>query len=141
MWHPPRSSKRSIGETQRDLVIDTGDCPLHTLDADECKIKAHIIDQASHLGPFVTAFVQSLWTDGVLSTAEHAARLMRLASTYDPVRLEAACRRALFYRKIDYPTVARILRDHLEALPLNPYADINGQLTFFPMDRLEECGV
>ena len=124
-----------------DPIIDFCDCPQETLDADECKIKTRIIDRASHLGPFVLAFVQSLWTDGVLSTAEHAARLMRLASFYDPERLEAACRRALFYRKIDYTTVDRILRDHLEDLPLNPYADINGQLTLFPIDLLKECGV
>ena len=124
-----------------DLVIDTGDCPQDTLDADECKIKARIIARASDLGPFVLAFVQSLWTDGLLSTAEHAARLMRLASSYDPGPLEAACRRALFYRRVDYATVDRILRDHLEDLPLNPYADINGQLTLFPIDLLKECGV
>ena len=124
-----------------DLVIDFNDCPEDTLDAHEKKIKARIINHASDLGPFVLAFVQSLWTDGVLSTAEHAARLMRLATFHDPGRLQAACRRALFYRKIDYATVDRILRDHLEALPLNPYADINGQLTLFPMDLLEECGV
>lgn len=120
-----------------DLVIDFSDCPQETLDADECKIKTRIIDRASDLGPFVLAFVQSLWTDGVLSNAEHAARLMRLASFYDPQRLEAACRRALFYRKIDYTIVDRILRDHLENLPLNPYADIDGQLTLFPMDLLK----
>ena len=120
-----------------DPVIDFSDRPQQTLDADECKIKARIIDRASDLGPFVLAFVQSLWTDGVINTAEHAARLMRLASFYDPERLEAACRRALFYKKTDYATVDRILRDHLESLPLNPYADINGQLTLFPMDQLK----
>ena len=123
------------------LVIDFSDCPQNTLHADEKKIRARIIDHASDLGPFVLAFVQSLWTDGVLSTAEHATRLMHLATHYDPERLEAACRRALFYHKIDYATVDRILRNHLEDLPLNPYADINGQLTLFPIGLLKECGV
>ena len=124
-----------------DPAIDTRDRPHTIPDLREKKAKARIIHRASALGPFVLAFVQSLWTDGVHSTAKGASRLIRLASAYGPGPLEAACRRALFYRCGDYSTVKRVLENHLEALPLNPHADINGQLSLFPVDSSEECGV
>jgi hypothetical protein len=118
-------------------LIDFNDCPQESLNTDEREIKHHLLASASSLGPFVTALVQSLWTEGVLSTAEHAARLFRLADFYEPKRLDAACRRALFYRKIDHLTVARILRENLDTLPLNPYADLNGQLTLWRLNLLD----
>jgi hypothetical protein len=118
-------------------VIDFNDCPQESFDADERKIKYSLIDQASALGPFVIALVQSLWTDGVLRTADAASRLFHLAELYDPDRLEEACRRSLFYRRTDYPTVERILRQNLDRLPLNPYADINGQLSLWHSDLLD----
>ena len=120
-----------------DLVIDFNDCPQKSLEADEQHIKNQLLDHASTLGPFVTALVQSLWTKGVLSTAEHASRLFRLTQFYDPESLEAACRRALFYRKTDYLTVERILRENLHTLPLNPYAEVNGQLTLSWLNPLD----
>jgi len=120
-----------------DQVIDFNDYPQESLDADEQQIKNRLLDQASVLGPFVTAFVQSLWTEGVLSTTEHAVRLFRLAKLYEPERLDDACRRTLFYRKTDYLTVERILRENLDTLPLNPYADVNGQLTLWRLNLLD----
>jgi hypothetical protein len=124
-----------------DLVIDFNDCPREQIDAQEMKIKHRVLDHAVGLGPFVLAFVDSLWIEGVQSLGDRAARLMALATRYGSERLDAACRRALFYRELNYPTLEKILRQHLENLPLNPYADVEGQLSLFPMDLLEECGV
>ncbi len=120
-----------------DQVIDFNDFPQECVDAEEQQIKNRLLSHAFAQGPFVLALVQSLWTEGVLSTAEHAAHLFRLARLYEPERLEAACRRALFYRKTDYLTVERILRDKLDTLPLNPYADVNGQLTLWQLNLLD----
>ena len=114
-----------------DLPVNSGDRLQESLEANERHIKKQLLDCASILGPFVTDLIQSLWSDGVLSITENASRILRLAQFYDPESLEAACRRALFYRKTDYLTVDRILRENLHTLPLNPYADVNGQLTLW----------
>jgi hypothetical protein len=124
-----------------DLVIDFNDCPQHILDADEQQIKYRLLEQASAVGPFLIALVQSLWTEGVLSTARYATRLFPLAKRYGAEPLELACRRALFYRKTDYLTVERILRQDLHTLPLNPYTDVNGQFLLWPTELLDKCGV
>jgi hypothetical protein len=123
-----------------DLLIDFNNCPREQIDAHEMKIKHRVLDQAGDLGPFVLAFVDSLWIEGVQSLSDRAARLMRLATRYGSQKLDAACRRALFYREINHQTLEKILREHLENLPLNPYADVEGQLSLFP-DFLEDCGV
>ena len=120
-----------------DQVIDFSDCPQPILDADEWQIKSHLLDRASDLGPFVTAFTQSLWTDAVRATIEHAIRLFHLAKLYEPQRLDAACRRALFYRKTDYLTVEEILREEYETLPLHPYADVTGKLDPWDVDLFD----
>lgn len=117
-----------------DLLIDSSDCLQESLEANKRQIKKQLLDCASTLGPFVTALIQSIWSDGVLSITEHASRILRLAQFYDPESLEAACRRALFYRKTDYLTVDQILRGNLHTLPLNPYADVNGQLVLWRPD-------
>ena len=68
------------------MIIDFSDCPEQTLADDEQKIKSRLLDQAADLGPFATVFLQSLWTESILGTAEHAGRLFRLAHYYDPWR-------------------------------------------------------
>ena len=117
-----------------DLLIDSDDCLQEALQTNERRIKKQLLDCASTLGPFVTDLIQSLWTEGVLSITENASRILRLAQFYDPESLEAACRRALFYRKTDYLTVDRILRENLHTLPLNPCADVYGQLALWRPD-------
>jgi hypothetical protein len=117
-----------------DLPINSDDCLQESLDNNERQIKKHLLDCASALGPFVTDLMQSLWSDGLLSITEHASRILRLAQFYDPESLEAACRRALFYQKTDYLTVDRILRENLHTLPLNPNADVYGQLALWRSD-------
>lgn len=115
-------------------IINSDNCPQDILSADEKEIKNRLLDQAADLGPFATALVQSLWTDGVLCAASQAGQLFRLAGLYQPQRLEAACRRALFYKRTDYLTIERILTDNLESLPLSPYADVYGQLSLWPLN-------
>jgi hypothetical protein len=119
------------------LIHHFNNCSQESLDADEQHIKHQLLDKAAAFGQFTTAFVGLLWTEAVLNTNEHAARLFRLAEFYEPKRLDAACRRALFYRKTDYLTVERILHQNLDSLPLNPYADVNGQLTLWKINLLE----
>jgi hypothetical protein len=123
------------------LLIDFTDCPQDTLDERERYIKEQLLTRSSDVGPFVTAFVHSLWIDGVISIREHAHALFCLAKHYGPERTEAACRRAMFYRRADYITVERILRRRAETLALDPYCDVYGNPTPWPSDGLDECGV
>ncbi len=123
-----------MNEPRRITIVDFDGCPQDILNTDEQQIKNRLLDQAANLGPFAIALVQSLWTDGVLCAASQAGHLFRLVGLYDPQRLEAACRRALFYKKTDYLTIERILSDNLENLPLSPYADVDGQLSLWPLN-------
>jgi hypothetical protein len=114
------------------MIIDFSDCPEQTLNADEQKIKTQLLDQAADLGPLAVAFIQSLWTESILGAAEQARGLFSLAHCHETKRLEAACKRALFYQRPDYLTVDKILRENLDSLPLNPYTDVNGRLMPWP---------
>ena len=104
-------------------------CPEHTLAADEQKIKARLLDHATQIGPYASRFVGSLWTDSILAVAHQARRLFTMIYTFDRRRLEAACTRALFYRRTDFMAIDAILRDNLDCLPLNPYTDLHGKLS------------
>ena len=48
--------------------------------------------------------------------------MLALAPSVGPERLEAACRRALAYDSVEYPTVKRILAAGLEREPAEPAA-------------------
>ena len=109
------------------MFIDPDHCPQNILASHEQRIKANLIDQAVGIGPYASAFVRSLWTDSVLAVAHEAHRLFRMIHIYGNERLEATCKRALFYRRVDLMAIDAILRDDLDHLPLNPYTDIKGK--------------
>jgi hypothetical protein len=111
------------------MIIDCDYCPEKTLVSHEQQIKANLLDQAAGIGPYTSAFVRSLWTDGVFAVANEARQLFGLINTYGAERLEATCKRALFYRRVDFMAIDAILRDDLDRLPLNPYTDIKGKLS------------
>ncbi len=70
--------------------------------------------RAAEIGPATTQTVVQILSDHVLDPLPKAKRLLALARTYDPVRLEAACVRALAYEDPAYQTVKRILKQGLE---------------------------
>lgn len=87
--------------------------------------------RALQYGPSVAQVVETLLTASLREAEREAQDLMRLARRYGCQRLEAACRRAIYYRqKPDSGTVCWILEKRFDHLPLHPFTDIGGQFTF-----------
>jgi transposase len=74
--------------------------------------------QAARIGPACAEFVSRLLADRILERLRAAQGLLRLAKTYSPSRLEAACARALFHATVQYRSVKNILVGGHDALPL-----------------------
>jgi len=108
-------------------IIDCDDF-LPTSDAEEHALKGRLLHRALSLGPFVGAMMQGIWMDSIHSTVSQTQRLFSLASLHGHTRLDAACRRALYYRTTHLFVVQEILRKDAQSLPLNPYTDVFGHL-------------
>jgi transposase len=76
------------------------------------------LQQAEQIGAACRELVQQLFADRVLDNLRAVQGILRLGNTYGPVRLEAACRRALEFANPRYRTVKTILAKGLEQLPL-----------------------
>jgi transposase len=75
--------------------------------------------RASEVGPATHQTVDYLLADRVLDPLPKVRRLLALAQTYGPQRLEAACARALAHDDPAYLTIKRILKEGLDE-PSNP---------------------
>jgi transposase len=73
-----------------------------------------VLEDAEAMGPSVLQIVQDLLADPVLYRLPTAGRLVRLAKNFSPIRLEAACKRALAFGDPSYMTVKRILAEGLD---------------------------
>jgi transposase len=74
--------------------------------------------QAAAIGPACTEFVARLLADRIVERLRAAQGLLRLAKSYGPARLEAACARALYHATIQYRSVKNILAGGHDARPL-----------------------
>jgi len=75
------------------------------------------LKQADVIGPFCRTLIDRLFSDRVLDNLRAAQGIVGFKKKYGKERLEAACRRALFYDNPRYQTVKTILikeLDHLE---------------------------
>ncbi len=102
----------------------------HTDIVDELTLKELLLKRAASHGPSVRAIVEQIWVRSIHSALSETERFLSLARTHSTDRLEAASRRAIYYGHSDYRTVDSLLMRRLEALPLNPYTDLDGQLLF-----------
>ena len=76
------------------------------------------LQQAEQIGLACYALVQQLFADRVLDNLRAVQGILHLGKTYGPVRLEAACHRALAFANPRYRTVKTILAKGLDQLPL-----------------------
>ncbi len=76
--------------------------------------------RASEIGPATHQTVVQILADQVLDPLPKTKRLLALAKTYDPARLESACMRALAYNDPAYQTVKRILKQGLDEQEVSP---------------------
>ena len=75
------------------------------------------LKQACSVGSSCTRLIESLFADRVLDNLRAAQGVIRLGDKYGVERLEAACRRALFFDNPRYGTVKTILKKGLDQQP------------------------
>jgi transposase len=74
--------------------------------------------RAKNIGPATAELVERLLSDRIVERLRAAQGVLRLAETYSPVRLEAACVRALYHASPFFRTVKTILKGGYDAQPL-----------------------
>jgi hypothetical protein len=123
--------------------VHPADTWLHLTSDQEHFLKSVLLQEAHLLGPSVALLVQALWADSIVETARDVYQLLRLPRRYGAQRLEAACKRAAYYRRERNSfTIKWILQEGYDELPLTPYTDICGQWVFAFADPDDEkpCG-
>jgi transposase len=118
---------RTPGERQTHLDhLPPHKAPGVALSRESCRL------QAAAIGPATTALVQHLLEHRPEDRLRSAGRLLHLAATYSPERLEQACTRAQHFGETDFPAVKRILAAGLEDAPLSaePVAEVAPPATF-----------
>ena len=86
--------------------------PGLTLDREDC------LATATEIGEATLQVIQTLLDDPVLDRLPTAGRLVRLRQKFGDERLEAACRRAIYFDDPAYKTIKRILTQGLDREPL-----------------------
>jgi transposase len=86
--------------------------PGLTLDREDC------LATATEIGAVTLQVIQTLLDDPVLDRLPTAGRLVRLRQKFGDERLEAACRRAIYFDDPAYKTIKRILTQGLDREPL-----------------------
>lgn len=71
--------------------------------------------RAAEIGPHAEAAVERLFGERPLDRLRSVQAIVRLAERYSPARLDAACRRALYFDDLRYATLKRILENGLDA--------------------------
>jgi len=104
---------------------------LQEMSAEELILKQSLLQRAFQYGPSVARLVENLWAYSLLEVDQDARQLMRLANSHGRHRLEAACRRAIYYRQDKNTEVIRwILDKGYDRMPLTPFTDIRGRFIF-----------
>jgi len=107
----PRGRRRGQRFTVRDhLPPDAQAFFAH--DRDWC------VEQARRIGVACAELITRLLADRIVERLRAAQSTLRLAETYGPARLEAACRRALAHDSPSYHTVKTILAGGFDQQPL-----------------------
>jgi transposase len=87
--------------------------------------------EAETIGPATAQVVSELLASRPVDKLRTALRVLRLAETYTPARLEAACARGLAFGDVSLPTLKRILVEKLDVLTLPlPIPSSSGPETF-----------
>jgi len=76
------------------------------------------VARAAEIGPATAELVERLLSDRIVERLRAAQGVLRLAETYSPGRLEAACVRALYHASPFFRTVKTILKGGYDTHPL-----------------------
>jgi transposase len=76
------------------------------------------LEEAKGIGTSAHAFLSQFLVKPSLTHQRKAQAVLRLAQTYSPVRLEAACKRAILFENSTYQSLKKILEGGLDWKPL-----------------------
>jgi len=83
-------------------------------------------EQARKIGPKAEELITDLLGERPLNRLRAVQGILRMTQKYGPERLEAACRRALFFNELSYRTIKRILVNNLDKKGM----PVSGRLPF-----------
>jgi len=92
--------------------------------------KQGLLNWAARLGPSVLGVAERIFEDKAVDGFRPVRGLIRFAEKYTSSRLEAACKRALYYDTPTYRSVKNILVKGLDQEPLEHPIEPSGQLNF-----------
>jgi hypothetical protein len=92
---------------------------------------SEIAKTASSFGNSSATIAEIAWAVSMRTTEASIYSFLRLAHRYSGKRLEAACKRVLFYGFDSIDMVKIVLFQKLDLLPLNRKTDIYGQPELF----------
>jgi transposase len=119
LWGPPGTRRTNPGHYPPDKVAWLMATPTY------CRRRSEAIGEAT------AELVGRLLGERPLDRLRTAQAVLRLADKYGPRRLEAACRRSLFYDEVSYTSLKRILEKGLESAPLPQAAPLSGKRYVF----------
>jgi hypothetical protein len=97
----------------------------------EAGVYSRINQHASSVGPSASIIARIAWASSIRIVESAVNSFLRLARRISPERLEAACKRVLFYGFDSIDMVKTVLMQRLDSLPLDPKTDIYGQPELF----------
>jgi len=80
--------------------------------------RSYCRSKAQQIGPYTTQVVDQLLSDRPMDRLRPVQGILKLADSVGPVRLDAACQRALYYGDIRYRAIKQILNAALDREPL-----------------------
>lgn len=89
-----------------------------------------VLRQAQVLGEHVLALATRVIDTRPVDMLRPVRAILKLSHKYTPARLNAACKRALYFEQLEYIAIKHILAKGLEDLPLEQPASLEGQLNF-----------
>jgi len=82
------------------------------------------LKQAEKIGPHCHQMIRRLFSNKVLDNLRAAQGVISLGKKYGSSRLEAACKRALYFENIKYRAVKSILHQGLDQTPFHTHPDM-----------------
>lgn len=70
--------------------------------------------QAEEIGEFCKEVIETLFSDKVIDNLRSAQGIVGLSKKYGNSRLNAACKRAIAYKSVNYTTIKNILKNGFE---------------------------
>jgi hypothetical protein len=97
----------------------------------ESELFIRILEEARSFGPFTAEIFKHIWLNNLHKAESEGNSLLRFGYRFKADRLEAACKRVVFYDLTSPTLVELVLFQQLDKLPLDHTTDIYGQRFLF----------